>query len=122
AAAPARGRRRAAALAILAAGIAGVESAAHEADLDPVGVWSCLMYGPSGDQRFYLELAADGAVRMARFAEADDGVWRALDVWRRSRDRIEFDDLPNGRFFVASASLQDLGDTWLGLRDRGGGW
>src|SRR5690606_29784987 len=85
--------RRAAAFAVLAAGTAAFESSARETELDPAGVWSCLMYGASGNQRFYLGLAEDGGARMARPAEAHDGQWRDLGQWRRLRDRLEFDDV-----------------------------
>jgi len=114
--------RRAAAFAVLAAGTAAFESSARETELDPAGVWSCLMYGASGNQRFYLGLAEDGGARMARPAEAHDGQWRDLGQWRRLRDRLEFDDVRNGRLFTASLHRQDLGGTWLGVRDRGGWW
>ncbi|HEX6994620.1 MAG TPA: hypothetical protein VF339_10800 [Gammaproteobacteria bacterium] len=110
-----------------AAAIAGLAAAAsagaaHEADVDPVGVWSCLLYGESGDQRFYLALADDGGARIARPAESKDGEWQPLGAWRRTRDRIELDDGLNGRLFVASAAGADLGGTWLGIGDRGGWW
>ena len=116
------GRLRFAAVAALAATAPGSDGAAHEAETWPVGVWSCLTYGPSGDRRFYLELAADGAARIARPTEAEEGEWRSLGVWRRTRNRIEIDDHMNGRFFVAGTGRTELGGTWLGIADRGGWW
>lgn len=112
----------AAAVALLAAATAPPDGAAHEAEAWPVGVWSCLLYGTSGDLRFYLELAGHGAARIARATETEKGEWRSLGVWRRARDRIEFDDPLNGRFFVADGRRADLGGTWLGSGDRGGWW
>src|SRR5690606_15698129 len=92
-------------------------AAAHDAEVDPVGVFICLMYGPSGDQRFYLGLAADGGVQMSRVAEAEEGVWRPLGAWRLVRRRLELVDRLNGRFFTASLQQHDLGGTWRGVRD-----
>lgn len=112
-----------AAVGLLAAGVAALEAAANEREVDQVvGVWICLMYGEAVDQRFYLALAADGGTRMARPADAHEGEWRALDPWRRSRQRIEFADPVGGRFFVADRIGEDLGGTWLGVRDHGGWW
>lgn len=116
-----------AALGLLAVAVAAYEAAANEREADdPVGVWICLMYGEAGDQRFYLALAADGGTRIARPVEADEGEWRVLGPWRRSRERsrerIEFADPVNARLFVAEHIGEDLGGTWLGVRDGGGWW
>src|SRR5690606_38289557 len=89
---------------------------------NPVGVFICLMYGSSGDQRFYLSLAADGDVHMARVAEAEEGEWRPLGVWREVRGRIELSDRLNGRLFTAGLAREELGSTWRGVRDAGGWW
>ena len=109
----------AAALALL---VAAGDVAANDAELDPVGVWNCLMYGEAGDQRFFLDLRADNAVRMARLAEAEESVWRRIGDWRRLRGRLEFADASNARLFIARLPAADLGGTWLGVRDGGGWW
>lgn len=113
---------RSGALGVLALLLGAGEVAANDAEVRPVGVWSCLMYGEAGNQRFFLELAADNSVRMARLAEAEDGVWRPLGAWRRQRGRLEFADEANGRLFVARLAFTDLGGTWRGIRDGGGWW
>ncbi len=117
-----RRRVRFAAVAALAAVAGAPASMAHEADAWPIGVWSCLLYGMTGDLRFYLELAGHGGARIARPTEAEEGEWRPFGVWRRTRDRIELDDQLNGRFFAASLGRADLGGTWLGAGERGGWW
>ncbi len=80
------------------------------------------MYGESVEQRFFLRLDVDGRTWMARLAEADDGVWREIGPWRRSRARLEFDDRWNDRSFRASISHEELGGVWRSFRDRGGWW
>ena len=100
--------RSAAAALFLAAAALSAAAEARETEIDPVGVWNCLMYGPLGDQRFYLKLDADGSTQLARVTEALQGRWAPLAAWRRARGRLEFEDPWNRRQY--SASLRGLSD------------
>lgn len=118
----ARGRAGPAAFVWAVLGIGAIAPAADAHAAELLGVWTCTMYGESTEQRFFLRLAADGGIWMARVAEADDGVWRDIGTWRRSRTRLMFEDAWNGRSFRAGVDREELGGLWSSFRDRGGWW
>ncbi|HEX7079683.1 MAG TPA: energy transducer TonB [Gammaproteobacteria bacterium] len=91
-------------------------------ELEPIGVWNCLMYGPFGDQRFYLRTEADGAASIAWLADATRGVWRDLSGWTESRSRVRIEDAANDRELTADLEHPTLGGTWSAPGRLGGWW
>jgi hypothetical protein len=113
---------------VTGAALAWTGGAAHAARLpaiDPVGTWSCVLYGHPdfGDQRLLLHFAANGAARLARFDDdMNAGPWSALTGWFSHGDQIEFSDPQTGRQFTANLRQTTLGGSWRTLANVGGWW
>jgi Gram-negative bacterial TonB protein C-terminal len=99
--------------------------AARPPAIDPIGTWSCVLYGHPdfGDQRVLLHFAANGAARLARFDEAGKtGPWSGLAGWFVDDGQIEFSDPQTGRQFTADLHRVTLGGGWRTYANVGGWW
>lgn len=93
-------------------------------ELDPVGLWNCVVYGhPAfGDERMYLSLSADGGAQLARLADDTVRAWEALPGWHTDRGDLVFRDPRGGRDFHADLHRQTLGGDWRTPTLLGGWW
>jgi hypothetical protein len=98
---------------------------AEPAGVDPVGIWSCLIYGHPqlGDERVLLRFEADGRAGLAR--SGDDGArgrWVPLSAWRAADQELSFEDSRTGRRFHGDLTRATLGGAWRTLSLVGGWW
>jgi Gram-negative bacterial TonB protein C-terminal len=102
----------------------GGAGAARPPAVDPIGTWSCVLYGHPdfGDQRVLLHFAANGAARLSRFDGTKTGPWSALAGWFVDRDQLEFSDPQTGRHFTADLHRATLGGGWRTYAAVGGWW
>jgi hypothetical protein len=102
----------------------GGADAARPPAIDPIGTWSCVLYGHPdiGDQRVLLHFATSGAARMSRFDGGKTGPWSALAGWFVDRDQLEFSDPQSGRQFKADLRRVTLGGGWRTYAAVGGWW
>lgn len=113
---------------LLLAAAAAAPSAYGRAEVDPVGVWLCLLQEQAGDSgwsrqhRFYLRLTPDGRTWAARGSEARQGRWVSFGEWRRFRDSVRFADPARRRTFTTHSGLSSLGGQWLDPAGDGGWW
>jgi len=93
------------------------------ARLDPVGAWSCVLYGPDKetDERMLLELRIDGTTVMADLG-GDRYLWTPISSWSEKRGYLTFSDSRRDREFVADLEYVSLGGTWSGAVYSGGWW
>lgn len=98
-------------------------TATSHARIDPVGVWSCVLYGPEkdGDERMLLELSLDGSTRLADLG-VDRYLWTPVSRWSEKRGYLRFADPRRDREFVADLEYVALGGTWSGETYSGGWW
>ncbi len=110
--------------AALLACASGVAHAARPPAIDPIGTWSCVLYGNPefGDQRVLLHFAANGAARLSRFDGDKTGPWNALAGWFVDDDQLEFSDPQTGRQFKADLRRVTLGGGWRTYAAVGGWW
>jgi len=92
--------------------------------LDPVGTWSCVLYGnPSlGDERVLLSFAPDQSTRIARRSRDGAPAWISLSRWQIEGGLLSFADARSGRQFSADLDRQTLGGEWRTLNLLGGWW
>jgi hypothetical protein len=92
--------------------------------LDPIGVWSCVVYGnPAlGDERVLLSFAPDQSVRTARNQGQGTPVWASSSRWEVQATTLEFTDSRSGRRFSADLTRARLGGEWRTLNLLGGWW
>jgi hypothetical protein len=105
--------------------VAALMVAVAEARVDPVGTWSCIIYGhPSlGDERVVLRFDPNGDVRLSRMdATGEASRWTPLSGWEVQRKRLLFTDYSTGRAFSADLDYATLGGTWDDARRNGGWW
>jgi hypothetical protein len=97
---------------------------ANEVLLDPVGTWSCVLYGnPSlGDERVLLSFGPDQSARIARQSRAGAPAWTSLSRWQVEGGLFSFADGRSGRQFSADLDRQTLGGEWRTLNLLGGWW
>jgi hypothetical protein len=102
----------------------GAEAARRGAKLDPVGAWTCVVYGhPAfGDERVLLRFAADGTAHIAREAWDEASTWSRLDEWVVDGAALAFRDPRTGRRFQADLRRETLGGGWRTLTLAGGWW
>ena len=112
--------------AALVAGLCDYAQAARRSEIDPVGTWSCVLYGNPefGDERVLLHLAPNGAARLARVDVEDDKVssWTALAGWTEEDRELRFGDPQTGRLFTADLRRETLGGGWRTVTAVGGWW
>jgi hypothetical protein len=92
--------------------------------LDPIGTWSCVVYGhPAfGDERVLMRLAADGTAALSRQRDDDSRQWDPLSPWTENDGEITFSDSRTGRQFAADLSRATLGGSWRTVTLIGGWW
>lgn len=93
--------------------------------VDPVGTWSCLIYGHPelGDERVLLRFEPDGRAGLAR--SGDDGArgrWMPLSTWKAANQELRFEDSRTGRRFHGDLTRATLGGAWRTLSLVGGWW
>lgn len=92
--------------------------------LDPVGTWSCVVYGhPAfGDERVLLDVARDGTVRAAHERDGELSSWVAFTSWNVEDATMTFTDYHSGRSYEADLTLETLGGKWRTPTLLGGWW
>lgn len=92
--------------------------------LDPVGTWSCLVYGhPAfGDERVLLDVARDGTIRAADERDGELSPWVALTSWYVEDATMTFTDFHSGRGYEADLTFETLGGKWRTPTLLGGWW
>jgi len=109
-------------LLLLCFALAAAAQSGRGGEVDPVGIWNCLMYGPFGHQRFYLKLGPDRSTRTASVTEAVRRRWSPLSQWSESRGRLRFADEATEREFSADLGRPTLGGMWSAPARTGGWW
>lgn len=105
--------------------LSNAAGAARGARVDPVGTWSCLLYGRSSsvDERFYLRIDAEGTAAIARPSGARTGRWGPRLRWRPTgRSGIGLVDVQTGRELDADLDGASLGGAWSSASLAGGWW
>jgi len=112
------------AAAALATGLGSGADAARGTDVDPIGTWSCVLYGhPAfGDERVLLHLTPDGAGRLAHVNDDRVTPWIGLSGWSAERRELQFGDPQTGRLFTADLRSETLGGGWRTVTAVGGWW
>ena len=92
--------------------------------LDPVGTWSCVVYGhPAfGDERVLLDVSRDGTVRAAHERDGEVSPWVALTSWYVEDATMTFIDSHSGRGYEADLTFDTLGGKWRTPTLLGGWW
>ena len=116
-------RQVAAALIVAFVGCAG-ESARAAGAIDPVGTWSCVVWGHPefGDERVLFNFAPGGLARLAHIEAEAVPAWSGLTPWVKEDRAIRFSDPRTGRQFTADLRRDNLGGTWRTLTATGGWW
>jgi acyl-coenzyme A thioesterase PaaI-like protein len=107
------------------AGLAGEAGAARRGGkLDPVGAWSCVVYGhPAfGDERVLLNFAPSGTAQQARQDDDKISAWIPLTAWTVDDGELTFRDSRTGRQYRADLRRDTLGGSWRTLTMIGGWW
>jgi hypothetical protein len=111
--------------AVLVASLAyGAETASAARTLDPVGTWSCVVWGHPefGDERVLFNFAAQGVARLARIEAAAVPAWSGLTPWVMEGRALQFSDPRTGRQYTADLRRDNLGGNWRTLTQTGGWW
>lgn len=92
--------------------------------LEPVGIWSCLIYGHPrlGDEQQLLRFQPDGRTDVARPRADGFRVWVPISEWTVRRYRLSFSDPRMGRDFEGDLRRTTLGGTWIASVGTGGWW
>jgi hypothetical protein len=121
--------RRALVVAVCVAAVtAAVPAAARKGhpvpSLDPVGTWSCVVYGhPAfGDERVLLNVLRDGSVKVARLLDGEISAWIPLTHWQIEDATLTFADSRSGRNYKADLTRTTLGGNWRTPTLLGGWW
>jgi hypothetical protein len=115
---------------LLAAGVLLLAASATDAEaarrvkVDPIGAWSCVVYGhPAfGDEHMLFHFAADGSAGLAREVEQKLSGWTALSEWTADDGELAFSDPRTGRRYRADLDRATLGGGWRTLTLTGGWW
>jgi hypothetical protein len=116
-------RQVAAAIVIACLACAG-KSASAAGAIDPVGTWSCVVWGHPdfGDERVLFNFAPEGVARLARIEAAPVPAWSGLTPWVKEDREMRFGDPRTGRQYTADLRRDNLGGTWRTLTATGGWW
>jgi hypothetical protein len=97
---------------------------AARGSIDPVGSWSCVIWGHPdfGDERVLLNLDASGVARLARVENDAVPAWSGSVPWIRDERQVRFSDPRSGRQFTADLRRENLGGSWRTLTTTGGWW
>lgn len=98
-------------------------AAVAQARIDPVGAWSCVVYGQDRDrdERMLLDLRVDGATWQAQLGSPGPE-WTPLSYWSQKRGYLRFTDTRRDREFEADLDYVSLGGIWTGAQFSGGWW
>lgn len=108
----------------LAAGLGWSEAPARESGgVEPVGIWSCLVYGDPvrGEERIVMLFTPAGESHAARQTGSTITAWRRLEDWRARGRRFSVVDPVTRRGYHAELDRPTLGGTWA-EGGRSGGW
>jgi hypothetical protein len=92
--------------------------------VDPVGTWTCVVWGHPefGDERVLLNFDARGVARLARIENDAVPSWSGLTPWVEDGRAMRFSDPRTGRQYTADLRRDNLGGTWRTLTSTGGWW
>jgi hypothetical protein len=112
------------AAAVLIACLACAGKTASAARIDPVGTWSCVVWGHPefGDERVLFSFTRQGIARLARIESEATPAWSGLTPWVTEDREMRFSDPRTGRQFTADLRRDNLGGTWRTLTQTGGWW
>jgi hypothetical protein len=116
--------RHVAAALFAATWLASGETANARDSVDPVGTWSCVVWGHPefGDERVLFNFAPDGVARLARIENLAVPAWSGLTPWITEDRQMRFSDPRTGRQYSADLRRDNLGGTWRTLTTTGGWW
>ena len=117
--------RRSIAATVLVSSLAcGLETASAARGIDPVGSWSCVVWGHPefGDERVLFNFAPQGIARLARIESAAVPSWSGLTPWIEDGRMLRFSDPRTGRQYTADLRRDNLGGNWRTLTQTGGWW
>jgi hypothetical protein len=94
------------------------------ARVDPIGTWSCVVWGHPefGDERVLLSFDGRGIARLGRVENEAVPAWTGLSPWVLVDRQMRFSDPRTGRQYVADLRRDNLGGTWKTLTSTGGWW
>jgi hypothetical protein len=94
------------------------------ARVDPIGTWSCVVWGHPefGDERVLLSFDGSGIARLARVEQDTVPSWSGLSPWISEGREMRFSDPRTGRQYTADLRRDRLGGTWRTLTATGGWW
>ena len=97
---------------------------AARGSIDPVGTWSCVIWGHPefGDERVLLNLDASGVARLARVENDAVPAWSGSTPWVREDRQVRFSDPRSGRQYTADLRRDNLGGSWRTMTATGGWW
>jgi Gram-negative bacterial TonB protein C-terminal len=100
------------------------EASAARDDVDPVGTWSCVVWGHPdfGDERVLLNFDPRGVARLARIENDAVPAWSGLTPWIAEDRAMKFSDPRTGRQYTADLRRDNLGGSWRTLTATGGWW
>lgn len=100
------------------------QSASAAGAIDPVGTWSCVVWGHPefGDERVLFNFAPEGVARLAHIEADAVPAWSGLTPWVKEDRELHFSDPRTGRQFTADLRRDNLGGAWRTLTATGGWW
>lgn len=104
--------------------VASVAASAARGSIDPVGTWSCVVWGHPdfGDERMLFNFAPQGLARLARIENEAVPAWSGMTPWVKDNRELKFSDPRTGRQYTADLRRDNLGGTWRTLTTTGGWW
>jgi len=104
--------------------IASQAASAARGEIDPVGTWSCVVWGHPefGDERMLFNFGASGVARLARIENDAVPAWSGSIPWIREARQMRFNDPRTGRQYTADLRRDNLGGSWRTLTTTGGWW
>jgi hypothetical protein len=105
--------------------MASATASAARGAVDPIGTWSCVVWGHPefGDERVLLNFDEAGVARLARIENDAVPSWSGLTPWlKEDRGAMRFSDPRTGRQYTADLRRDNLGGTWRTLTATGGWW
>lgn len=104
--------------------IASEGASAARGSTDPVGTWSCVVWGHPefGDERVLLNIDPRGIARLARVEGDAVPAWTSLMPWITDDRQVRFSDPRTGRQYTADLRRDTLGGSWRTMTATGGWW
>ena len=101
-----------------------VETANAARGTDPIGTWSCVVWGHPdfGDERVLLNFGPEGVARLAPVEADAVPSWIGLTPWVMQDREMRFSDPRTGRQYRADLRRDNLGGIWRTLTTTGGWW